>query len=269
MRTLGRVHERWSSHAAWPVGSQPLGLPHNASLSYWAARSYRLPLGFRVKQPPRTFRSRSVATMPRAAEVAVLVKPGILTPQPNSKCTNNCSSSRGTCVSLFADIPELETTQCLCHEGFRGRACELAVEAVCVNGCTGHGRCLGRLCHCDAGWWGFDCSLSQHNARVPVRASPHTALKYTPTYVYPLPTEWGLFPSVHGIHGGPRGKKFALHAESAPHSLTTTVSSTCPCSCLPQREALSKQIATSLRCFTRAKTRSSPTLMRPLSSSSL
>jgi hypothetical protein len=51
---------------------------------------------------------------------------------------------------------------CACHAGFKGMACEQSDQAACMHECSGHGRCESRMCLCDDGWWGVDCSLSDH-----------------------------------------------------------------------------------------------------------
>jgi hypothetical protein len=34
----------------------------------------------------------------------------------------------------------------------------------CFNGCSGHGHCMDHFCHCDAGFFGVDCSLTYTSA---------------------------------------------------------------------------------------------------------
>ena len=53
-----------------------------------------------------------------------------------------------------------QTVSCVCHAGYRGAACEERDQAACMHSCSGHGACENRMCRCDEGWWGIDCSLS-------------------------------------------------------------------------------------------------------------
>lgn len=49
--------------------------------------------------------------------------------------------------------------ECDCkYDGLAGRLCEVPVESVCINQCSGHGHCRGGFCQCDNGWYGVDCS---------------------------------------------------------------------------------------------------------------
>lgn len=104
--------------------------------------------------------------------------------------------------------------QCVCHAGFAGVSCERSEASECVNGCSGHGECVARFCHCTGGWYGVDCSLTQaasepgasrrQGGGVRARRNVHTQgtatsggvmptpRQWAPTYVYPLPTEMGL-----------------------------------------------------------------------------
>ncbi|KAL5137596.1 putative glucuronoxylan glucuronosyltransferase F8H [Glycine soja] len=50
--------------------------------------------------------------------------------------------------------------ECDCkYDGLAGRFCEVPVESVCINQCSGHGHCRGGFCQCDNGWYGVDCSM--------------------------------------------------------------------------------------------------------------
>jgi len=63
----------------------------------------------------------------------------------------------------------------------------------------GHGKCIGRFCHCAHGWHGHDCSL--HIGRQPPTSAfalgarvngTATQLRFVPTFVYPLPSYLSL-----------------------------------------------------------------------------
>lgn len=50
--------------------------------------------------------------------------------------------------------------QCDCkYDGLWGLFCEVPVESVCINQCTGRGHCRGGFCQCKSGWYGVDCSI--------------------------------------------------------------------------------------------------------------
>ncbi|EPS72577.1 hypothetical protein M569_02178, partial [Genlisea aurea] len=50
--------------------------------------------------------------------------------------------------------------ECDCkYDGLAGRFCEVPVQSVCINQCSGRGICRGGFCQCDSGWYGVDCSV--------------------------------------------------------------------------------------------------------------
>ncbi|KAJ8761737.1 hypothetical protein K2173_004546 [Erythroxylum novogranatense] len=50
--------------------------------------------------------------------------------------------------------------ECDCkYDCLLGRFCEIPVQCVCINQCSGHGFCLGGSCQCNNGWYGIDCSI--------------------------------------------------------------------------------------------------------------
>ncbi|CAI0377079.1 unnamed protein product [Linum tenue] len=50
--------------------------------------------------------------------------------------------------------------ECDCkYDGLSGRFCEVPVQCVCINQCSGHGHCRGGFCQCRSGWYGVDCSI--------------------------------------------------------------------------------------------------------------
>ena len=69
--------------------------------------------------------------------------------------------------------------RCVCHVGSAGDGCQDVDLSVCLHGCSGHGRCVSRMCLCERGRWGFDCSIS--SVVEPRSTLPHRA----PIYVYP------------------------------------------------------------------------------------
>ncbi|KAJ4837513.1 hypothetical protein Tsubulata_037183 [Turnera subulata] len=50
--------------------------------------------------------------------------------------------------------------ECDCkYDCLVGRFCEVPVQCVCVNQCSGNGHCRGGFCECKNGWYGTDCSI--------------------------------------------------------------------------------------------------------------
>ncbi|KAJ9184754.1 hypothetical protein P3X46_004449 [Hevea brasiliensis] len=50
--------------------------------------------------------------------------------------------------------------ECDCkYDCLFGQFCEVPVQCVCINQCSGHGHCRGGFCQCDNGWYGADCSI--------------------------------------------------------------------------------------------------------------
>ncbi|KAI5056841.1 hypothetical protein GOP47_0028659 [Adiantum capillus-veneris] len=50
--------------------------------------------------------------------------------------------------------------QCECkYDCTAGRLCEIAIQCVCINQCSGNGFCKGGICQCKPGWYGIDCSM--------------------------------------------------------------------------------------------------------------
>ncbi len=57
-----------------------------------------------------------------------------------------------------------------CFKGHYGRWCEDqaqsgAIQQSCLHNCNGRGACTYGFCHCQAGWWGRDCSRSKAYAQ--------------------------------------------------------------------------------------------------------
>ncbi|KAH1090500.1 hypothetical protein J1N35_017757 [Gossypium stocksii] len=58
------------------------------------------------------------------------------------------------------DSTVLFKEECDCkYDGLWGRFCEVPVESVCINQCSGNGHCRGGFCQCYNGWFGTDCSI--------------------------------------------------------------------------------------------------------------
>lgn len=106
-----------------------------------------------------------------------LIPRGVM-PLPNAQCPLSCSDV-GTCLG---DAVGLQP-QCQCHDGFFGRGCEHSNLSFCLNRCNARGRCAQRICLCDLGFFGADCSLRRTE-------SLKGSQRFAPMYVYPLPSEW-------------------------------------------------------------------------------
>lgn len=94
---------------------------------------------------------------------------------------------------------------CLCYAGFGGPSCERSTLARerrnCLNGCSGRGACVRNWCHCDAGFYGVDCSLGEPAPGQPAAPLPPLIGAQTGrhskgaprVYVYELPPEFNAW----------------------------------------------------------------------------
>ena len=81
-------------------------------------------------------------------------------PNPNPSPNPHLNLTLTLTLTRCGDTPSVA---CGCqYDGMHGDACEARHEAFCINQCSGHGRCddFGGACHCDAGFFGTDCSLT-------------------------------------------------------------------------------------------------------------
>ena len=81
-----------------------------------------------------------------------------------------------------------------------------------MNGCSGHGACFSRMCLCDGGWFGLDCSLSKHVSTTAhdavsgaLTSQPTPPARFAPTYVLPIPTTWSAHFLYQGMQSPRRG----------------------------------------------------------------
>ena len=137
---------------------------------------------------------------------------------PNSRCPLSCSH-RGSCVAERLPTNSWSLPHCKCHGGHRGHGCELPDNDACMHSCSSHGTCSSRMCLCDLGWWGLDCSLSRQAAtalssdHLPADGSGRstsTKGRYAPTYVLPIPTTW----SMHFIYQGMQSPRRGMYEAS-------------------------------------------------------
>ncbi|KAL1528166.1 hypothetical protein AB1Y20_009527 [Prymnesium parvum] len=158
--------------------------PANLSAVRFYAR-YSLPTPGWELDPsvPATRVGRMLHGKPRwaaASRVAIkALRPAAFVPLPVASCPGACSHA-GTCVRPAGQ----PSPHCRCHAGRRGAACDRPAAGECVPRCSSHGACTSRACACDAGWFGADCS---HRL-----AGAPRALRFAPTYVYPLPSHLSL-----------------------------------------------------------------------------
>ena len=68
--------------------------------------------------------------------------------------------------------PEPVLARCKCNEGMTGPLCSTPVLHACLNQCNGRGRCVFGYCHCDASWYGVDCSLRRGAVAVVAPGKP-------------------------------------------------------------------------------------------------
>ena len=221
------------------------GLPSRGSVAYWAVRRTRTaaledarlearrtnrtsPLPrFIVADASGAVRDNGTTNVSvwGAVWAESMVRPRLLRLAPeasrrwvaNERCPGECSG-RGLCY-VTRDKADARTggrpvaaasaafaARCACHAGFSGRACETTNQSVCMHGCSGRGECIARMCRCEPGRWGLDCSLSDEMGAPPHgvngrRLPPFSA----PTYILPLPTEWSLQHLYQGSRAAERG----------------------------------------------------------------
>jgi len=67
------------------------------------------------------------------------------------QCPNGCDALHGRCVA---------PAHCACSEGWTGIDCSMTTYCeVVLEGCLGHGTCVGSACSCERGWAGEKCGL--------------------------------------------------------------------------------------------------------------
>ena len=71
-------------------------------------------------------------------------------------------SGRGRCLlqrmNGVSDPRALLVAKCVCVDGAYGANCESVSSNNCVHDCSGRGQCIHGFCHCDAHFFGVDCS---------------------------------------------------------------------------------------------------------------
>jgi hypothetical protein len=74
------------------------------------------------------------------------------------QCPNSCSGN-GECLFAGPDQP----ASCTCSHGWSGKDCSVPaafaqVPALCINDCSGHGKCVKGECICNSGFAGVACN---------------------------------------------------------------------------------------------------------------
>ena len=101
------------------------------------------------------------------------------------------AESHAWCEATPQTSPVSRTCPCL-YDGLHGPLCDGRHEPFCLNQCSGHGVCDatgGGFCHCDAGYFGIDCSMTKGtDGHVALHAAHPAALRpLSPSiYVYEL-----------------------------------------------------------------------------------
>jgi hypothetical protein len=63
------------------------------------------------------------------------------------------------------NVDKDEPAWCECHKGFQGRSCDGLDQTLCPRKCNDRGKCIRGFCHCEAPWFGLDCSRSKVRQR--------------------------------------------------------------------------------------------------------
>eukprot|EP00899_Mesostigma_viride_P023405 jgi/Mesvir1/4249/Mv22217-RA.1 len=109
---------------------------------------------------------------------------------PPQRCPGRCSD-RGYCSAASGT--------CRCFPPFVGEACERTREEPaewCLNACNQRGRCRNGFCHCNAGYFGADCSLSYTKDGWHLRRWTSSDL-WSPRTTYGLPRLQRLRPTLY------------------------------------------------------------------------
>jgi hypothetical protein len=68
----------------------------------------------------------------------------------------------GLHLSPLAPKASLCPRRCACRvDGLAGPFCNITIEHMCPNQCSGHGACHQGFCKCYSGWYGHDCAQRQ------------------------------------------------------------------------------------------------------------
>jgi hypothetical protein len=129
---------------------------------------------------------------------------------PVAACPDSCSGA-GYCKRHAGN----GATHCACMDDRRGDLgkCETPdPEKHCLGACSGRGECKSGFCHCQAGAYGADCSLTGQDReelywRSGVGAGGDAELRPR-IYVYTLPPRFNTW---HGVHAPQRNLGVMLH----------------------------------------------------------
>ncbi|KAL6761691.1 acetylglucosaminyltransferase [Haematococcus lacustris] len=138
----------------------------------------------------------------------------LLVPCAGAACPDGCTTY-GTCYEPLGrcDCPWNRTGPACqqLHKGYCLRVPEVNTcsddhPSLCVNACNQRGRCMGGFCHCQPGYYGTDCSLSNSASNGQELLA---GLGYTPSslgpkiFVYELPPEFHVKRNIHKIDRPP------------------------------------------------------------------
>ena len=106
--------------------------------------------------------------------------------------------------------PAQARKHCRCYPGFTGGKCESTTHdrqlRACINGCSARGKCVRNWCHCDAGFYGTDCSLGKSaagdgaGAALPAPIGAQRDAGAPRVYIYDLPPRFNGW-----MHAGDAG----------------------------------------------------------------
>ena len=112
------------------------------------------------------------------------------------------------CDATPNDLPRRVAKSCACtYDGLHGPLCDERHEPFCLNQCSGHGVCDatgGGFCHCDAGFFGIDCSMTtREDGRVTLHAEhvAHRRPRSPSVFVYELWDHTSLILQYRGYAG--------------------------------------------------------------------
>ncbi|XP_072350345.1 protein jagged-2b isoform X1 [Scyliorhinus torazame] len=115
---------------------------------------------------------------------------GLLCDKDLNYCgTHHPCMNGGTCMNT-----EPDEYQCVCPEGYSGKACDVAEHACVSNPCANGGTCseveTGFQCHCPSGWNGTICTININECESSPCAHGGTCIDHVNGFVCICPQQW-------------------------------------------------------------------------------